>query len=77
MPGVVQIDWVTRLAAYHFEIERFAATDFQVKFRSIIRPGPDLRLTLRLDRMSGSLSFEYHSMGVAASSGRIRLGLSP
>jgi 3-hydroxymyristoyl/3-hydroxydecanoyl-(acyl carrier protein) dehydratase len=73
LPGVVQIDWVTRLAADYFNIGAFAASDLQVKFRGVITPGPDLRLMLRLDRMTGSLSFEYCSRGKTASSGRIRL----
>jgi 3-hydroxymyristoyl/3-hydroxydecanoyl-(acyl carrier protein) dehydratase len=77
LPGVVQIDWVARLAADYFGIDSFAATDFQVKFRRVIEPGPDLRLTLRLDRTSGSLSFEYRTVGAPASSGRISLAPPP
>lgn len=77
LPGVVQIDWVTRLAADYFSIAAFAASDFQVKFRAVITSGPDLQLTLRLDRMTGSLCFEYRSRGKTASSGRIRLDPLP
>jgi 3-hydroxymyristoyl/3-hydroxydecanoyl-(acyl carrier protein) dehydratase len=74
LPGVVQTDWAIRLGALHLGTLCLAATDFQVKFRRLIEPGPGLELCLRHDRARRSLSFEYRSLGEIASTGRIKLG---
>lgn len=76
LPGVVQTDWAVRLGADLLGTGLAAATDFQVKFRRVIQPGPGLQLTLRLDRVRHSLSFDYRSQGEIASSGRIKLEVS-
>ncbi|MDR3439083.1 hypothetical protein [Telmatospirillum sp.] len=73
LPGVVQIDWVVRLAAEFLQSGTPAAQDFQVKFSHVVEPGAALHLTLRLDRQKNSLSFEYRNGTVIASSGRIAL----
>src|SRR5271168_740751 len=74
LPGVVQIDWVMRLAALHLNIDGLAARDFQVKFRNIIRPGVLLTLSLQIDRSKNRLSFIYQSGEQVMSSGQIKLG---
>jgi acyl-CoA synthetase (AMP-forming)/AMP-acid ligase II len=72
LPGVVQIDWVVRLANQYLSLELEAACAFQVKFRRII--GPSQLFTLRL-RVSPNqrLSFEYRIDGETASSGSVTL----
>jgi 3-hydroxymyristoyl/3-hydroxydecanoyl-(acyl carrier protein) dehydratase len=72
LPGVAQIDWVTQLAARYWALAPIAS-DFQVKFRSIIGPGMKLTLALRLDRPKRRLHFEYRCEGTIMSSGRIAL----
>jgi 3-hydroxymyristoyl/3-hydroxydecanoyl-(acyl carrier protein) dehydratase len=73
LPGVVQIDWVVRLAGLHLGIDALSARDFQVKFRNIIRPGAPLSLILQIDRTKNRLSFTYQSGEVVMSSGQIKL----
>jgi 3-hydroxymyristoyl/3-hydroxydecanoyl-(acyl carrier protein) dehydratase len=73
LPGVVQIDWAVRLAAEHFAIEP-VASDFQVKFRQVVRPGQDLSMTLTLDPQGRHIAFEYRTGADIVSSGKIRLG---
>ncbi len=73
LPGVVQTDWAVRLADELLQSGCAAATDFQVKFRRVVEPGNPLELTLRIDRIKGSLSFEYSRNGDICSSGRIKL----
>lgn len=73
LPGVSQIDWAVRYA------DRFLGTDiggarrFQVKFRSIVRPGGPL--VLRLVRPAGGarLLFEFRRGGEIHSTGVIAL----
>jgi 3-hydroxyacyl-[acyl-carrier-protein] dehydratase len=74
LPGVVQIDWAMRLAAEYLGISEAVATDFQVKFRVVMRPGDNPICTLRLEPDSRRLSFEYAVGGAIASSGRVKLG---
>lgn len=73
LPGVVQIDWAVRLAADYLATGCRVATDFQVKFRRVIRPGDGINLKLKVDREKQTLSFEYAVVGEIASIGRIRL----
>ena len=73
LPGVVQIDWVVRLADLHLATKLAAATDFQVKFRRTISADEPISLELRLDPGKGVLSFTYRLKGDIASSGRIKL----
>lgn len=72
LPGVVQIDWVVRLANQYLSLGLEAASAFQVKFRRII--GQSQLLTLRLRVLpTQRLAFEYRIDGEAASSGSVAL----
>ncbi len=77
LPGVVQIDWVMRLAEQCFRIARPAAADFQVKFSRIIIPGMVLTLILELDPSHQRLTFEYRDGAQIMSSGRVKIELAP
>ena len=68
LPGVVQIDWVVRLANQYLSLGAEAASAFQVKFRRII--GQSQLFTLRLRVLPNHrLAFEYRINGETASSG--------
>lgn len=72
LPGVVQIDWVVRLANQYLSLGAEAASAFQVKFRRII--GQSQPFTLRLRVLpTHRLAFEYRVDGETASSGSIAL----
>jgi acyl-coenzyme A synthetase/AMP-(fatty) acid ligase len=72
LPGVVQIDWVVRLANRYLSLGTEAASAFQVKFRRII--GQSQLFTLRLRVLpTGRLAFEYCIDGEIASSGSVAL----
>lgn len=73
LPGVVQIDWVMRLACRCFGLVRPVAGDFQVKFTRVIEPDMALVLSLVLDPNQHRLSFEYRVEDQVMSSGRIKL----
>lgn len=70
VPGVVLVDWAMALAAAHLGTPR-AATEMQVKFRHLIRPGTPLTLTLR--RVATRLEFAYALDGAVAALGWVRL----
>ena len=76
LPGVVQIDWAVRFAALHLGITEPAARDFQVKFRSIIRPDIPISLTLKVDHSLNRLSFVYRSGADIMSSGQLKLRIA-
>jgi acyl-coenzyme A synthetase/AMP-(fatty) acid ligase len=72
LPGVVQIDWVVRLANRYLSLGTEAASAFQVKFRRII--GRNQLFTLRLRVLPARrLAFEYLIDGETASSGSVAL----
>jgi 3-hydroxymyristoyl/3-hydroxydecanoyl-(acyl carrier protein) dehydratase len=77
LPGVVQIDWVMRLASRCFQLSKPVADDFQVKFSRIIGPGVALVLTLELDPVRHRLNFEYRVNDQIMSSGRVKLESVP
>lgn len=77
LPGVLQIDWVMRLAARCFGLPQAVADDFQVKFSRIIAPGMVLVLTLERDTARRRLLFEYRVDGQIMSSGRVTLADAP
>ena len=72
LPGLVQIDWAVQLASVWLDSGFLAASDFQVKFREVVRPGSILSLDLCLDRAAKVLEFRYLLGEVLASSGRIQ-----
>src|SRR5882724_2865273 len=78
LPGVAQIDWALRLAKIHRLIGGEAELrDFQVKFRSVIRPAIPLTLTLRWDGIKKRIAFDYHSAEALMSSGRLIIQAEP
>jgi 3-hydroxymyristoyl/3-hydroxydecanoyl-(acyl carrier protein) dehydratase len=78
LPGVAQIDWALKLAQAHGLVPGGAELrDFQVKFRSVIRPSVPLTLTLRRDCNKKRVYFDYHSAGALMSSGRLMVQAEP
>lgn len=73
LPGVVQIDWAIALATALTEPAlRFAGMEV-LKFQQLVRPGDELALNLRLDKVRGKLYFAFTCAGQPCSSGRILL----
>lgn len=70
LPGVVQLDWVMKLAQVIFEVTEPSAQDFQIKFSHIIQPG---LVELRLKYSKGKIDFEYHAKDKKCSSGSIKV----
>jgi 3-hydroxymyristoyl/3-hydroxydecanoyl-(acyl carrier protein) dehydratase len=77
LPGVVQIDWVMRLAEQCFRITQPAPSDFQVKFSRVITPDMVLRLILAVDPAHQRLTFEYRAGEQIMSSGRVKIEMAP
>jgi 3-hydroxymyristoyl/3-hydroxydecanoyl-(acyl carrier protein) dehydratase len=73
LAGVIQLDWVMRLAAAHFRCGHPSATDFRIKFRRMITPASPLMLTLSHDAIRRRLDFVYHTGDLVASLGRVML----
>ena len=74
VPGVAQIDWMIRLARESFDMPQMAATDFQVKFRKMIRPQMTIHLALDLNGNGNRLNFTYFHQNEIMSSGLVKLG---
>ena len=77
LPGVVQIDWVVRLASLHLNMSDKTMRDFQVKYFNIIHPDSKLNLKIEIDRPNNRLTFKYSSLDKTMSSGIFKLGLKP
>ena len=78
LPGVVQIDWALKLAkAQGLVGGDTELRDFQVKFRSVIRPSVPLTLSLRWDRNKNQIYFDYHCAEALMSSGRLVVQAPP
>jgi len=74
LPGVVQIDWAIALAREHCGMEgEFTALE-NIKFQAVVRPEASLRLTLRWDKASSKLSFDYSQAGKTSASGKVVFG---
>lgn len=71
LPGVVQIDWVVRYAAYYFAVRDGFQSLEQIKFLSMVRPGATLRLALAHDPGRGRITFRYHGGEHDYATGRI------
>lgn len=74
LPGVTQIDWAIRYADEYLGTAIKAGCDFQVKFRSVIRPGKLITLALRISDRGHRMAFEYSNEDGVLSSGSVRLG---
>jgi len=77
LPGVVQIDWVMRLAEECFHISPPTGQDFQVKFSRVIGPDMALVLILEIDPARQRLLFEYRVDDQVMSSGRVKIETPP
>ena len=77
LPGVVQIDWVVRLADKYLETTIESAQSFQVKFKSVIEPGRSLTLVLRRASDDRKLLFEYQDGSAVLSSGSVGIQGKP
>lgn len=71
LPGVVQIDWVMRLAARHFPFALDVVAFEQLKFLAPVLPGAVLQLDVTHDAPRCRVHFVYHSAGEPCASGRI------
>lgn len=72
LPGVVQLDWVVRLAQQYFQItdEGFLGME-QIKFQAIVLPEALIELKLEWDSSRRRLSFVYQDSAKIYSSGRL------
>lgn len=70
LPGVIQLDWVMKLAKIIFPIGDPSAHNFQIKFSQIIRPG---KIKLHLKYMVPKIEFEYYVGDQKSSSGSIKV----
>lgn len=59
LPGVVQVDWVVRLAAAQVPAVRTPVSIDRLKFMAPVPPGALLRLTFAHDASSGRIPFTY------------------
>lgn len=73
LPGVIQIGWALEQGRCLFGLTQPAARDFQVKFKTVIRPGDRLTLRLALAEAPRRLKFVYDRAGATCSSGSIVL----
>lgn len=71
LPGVVQVDWAVDLARTHLRMGGQFTGITATKFRRLVRPGMDLKLTLEHRPESAELRFEYLLGGASASIGRV------
>lgn len=74
LPGVVQVDWVVRLAADHLPAVRAVASIDRLKFMAPVSPGAVLALTLAHDAARRRLQFAYRAKGRECASGVIVYG---
>jgi len=70
VPGVLQLDWVVRIAARELGIVRLRGAEF-VKFTAPMRPGQEFRLTLDLSAERRALRFRMAAGERVYSSGRL------
>jgi 3-hydroxymyristoyl/3-hydroxydecanoyl-(acyl carrier protein) dehydratase len=71
LPGVVQLDWVIRLAERYLELpDGFAGMEV-IKFQRVIRPGMRIELNLEHNVERGKLSFRISSSDGDHAKGRI------
>lgn len=75
LPGVVQVDWAMKLGQRLLDLPPDFAGMEVLKFQQLVRPGDQLKLTLRFDAPRSKLHFAFHNSDAApCSSGRIVLG---
>lgn len=60
LPGVVQIDWVVRLASEYVPGVRTLTSIDKLKFMAPVPPGAVLKLVLTHDASRRRLQFAYH-----------------
>ncbi|MDT8388847.1 MAG: hypothetical protein RQ736_15195 [Thiogranum sp.] len=72
LPGVVQVDWVVRLARRHLPGLDSGYDISTLKFQALVRPNMFLTLCLDYDSSRHSLQFRYRDAQRICSSGRIR-----
>jgi hypothetical protein len=75
LPGVVQLDWVERLAREAFaELPPHCQSLEQLKFQQVIRPGQRLRLSLDWEAERRQLRFQLQGVDSNHASGRLGFG---
>lgn len=73
LPGVVQVDWVYKLAEVVFNLEIPSQISIpKVKFSYPVYPGTTIDLRLDYDFKKGRLSFNYQNDSRVCSSGVLR-----
>lgn len=73
LPGIVQIKWAVDLGAQCLGLSRQVIGLEAVKFRSAVRPGDRLALSLQFDEKTRKLRFRFESEAGVHSSGRLLL----
>lgn len=75
LPGIVQLDWALDFAREHLPLPPAPPRSFQVKFKSAILPGDQVRLTLSWAPDKNRLGFEYRRGDGICSSGLLTLAV--
>lgn len=70
VPGVLQLDWVVRLAARELGVGRLLGADF-MKFKAPMRPGQHFTLALSLAKEGRELAFRMTDRDVVFSTGKL------
>lgn len=71
VPGVVQIQWAVHFARRYLHVtESFDHLEV-IKFKELMLPDQQPKLTLNYSRRNGKLQFRFHAGEVEYSSGRI------
>ena len=74
LPGVTQLNWVMHYAKKMFHFTAVFKSMEVIKFQTPLFPNEVIELTLSWQPELQKLSFQYHSKGKLASSGKITLG---
>ncbi|GGW84919.1 ApeI family dehydratase [Alteromonas halophila] len=75
LPGVVQVDWVGKLAKALFsELGAFRQLS-NIKFKSMILPDTHVSLELQLDADKGNVAFHYVSQSASFSMGTMKFSI--
>ena len=74
VPGAMQLGWVLAFASELLGSQPVLRGLQFVKFQRLVRPGQELRLTIKLDGGREAIQFEFESAAGRHSSGRVLLG---
>jgi 3-hydroxymyristoyl/3-hydroxydecanoyl-(acyl carrier protein) dehydratase len=70
VPGVLQLDWILRIAARELGVGRLLRADF-LKFRTPMRPGQHCTLSIELAKDGCELGFRIAERDVVFATGKL------